>query len=269
MIAMRGVHKSHGSVEVLRGIDVAFARNEKVAIIGPSGSGKSTLLRLLMALERPDAGTIEIAGEAMWTMCRDGRKLPADDAHLRRIRRRLGMVFQQFNLFPHLDVLDNLTIAPRLVLGRSHEQAEENARRWLSTVGLADKAAAYPAQLSGGQKQRVAIARALAMEPDVMLFDEITSGLDPQLVGEVLLVLRRLARETQVTMIIVTHQMDFAREIADRVVLLDGGVVVEDGPPEALFTRPRQPRTREFLRTLLSADAAAPATVSPHPPEIS
>jgi polar amino acid transport system ATP-binding protein len=269
MIALRGVHKSHGPAEILRGIDVAFARNEKVAIIGPSGSGKSTLLRLLMALERPDAGTIEIAGEAMWTMFRDGREVPADDAHLRRIRRRLGMVFQQFNLFPHLNVLDNLTIAPRLVLGRSHELAEENARQWLCTVGLADKVAAYPAQLSGGQKQRVAIARALAMEPDVMLFDEITSGLDPQLVAEVLLVLRQLARDTDVTMIIVTHQMDFASEIADRVLLLDDGVVVEDGPPEALLTRPRQPRTREFLRTVLGSGGAAPATKSPHPSESS
>ncbi len=262
IVCLRDIYKSYGDLAVLRGLAAQFARNEKVAVIGPSGSGKSTLLRLLMTLERPDAGTITVAGESLWTMERDGRALAASDAHLRRMRRHMGMVFQHFNLFPHMDVLHNLTVVPRLVLGLARRQAEEHAYHWLRTVGLEDKANNYPAQLSGGQQQRVAIARALAMEPDVMLFDEITSGLDPELVGEVLQVLHQLARETDVTMIIVTHQMDFAREIADRILFMDGGVVVEEGPPEELLLQPKHPRTREFLRAVLATSAPQPIETS-------
>ena len=253
IVGMRGVDKRFGDEVVLDALDLEVARGERLAIIGGSGSGKSTILRILMTLEGIDGGRVEIDGEPVFTMARDGREAPASEAHLRRIRKKVGMVFQQFNLFPHFTALGNVTEAPRRVLGLSREAAEERGRALLGRVGLAEKADAYPARLSGGQQQRVAIARALAMRPEVMLFDEVTSGLDPELVGEVLDVLRELAREGETTMLIVTHQMRFAREIADRVVFLEGGRIAEEGRPEEIFTEPKRERTREFLRSVLEA----------------
>ncbi len=245
------VNKSFGSTRVLSGLNMDVARGETVAIIGPSGSGKSTLLRVLMTLEGIDSGGVEVEGESVWTTMRDGVERPADERHLRYIRTRLGMVFQQFNLFPHMNVLRNVTEGPRRVLGLSREDAETRARDLLGQVGLEDKTAAYPAQLSGGQQQRVAIARALAMRPAIMLFDEVTSALDPELVGEVLAVMRGLAANSDLTMLIVTHQMDFAREVADRVCFFDGGRILEEGAPEAIFSAPREVRTQAFLSAVL------------------
>jgi polar amino acid transport system ATP-binding protein len=236
-IAIRGLRKRFGSNEVLKGIDFHVASGEVVCVIGPSGSGKSTLLRCVNRLEDPDAGRILI----------DGQDITDPDADIDLLRSRIGMVFQSFNLFPHLSVLRNLTIAQQRVRRRSLEDALEVARRNLERVGLIDKIDAYPAHLSGGQQQRVAIARALSMDPDMMLFDEPTSALDPELVGEVLSVMRRLADEGM-TMMVVTHEMGFAREVADRVVFMDGGVVVEEGPPEAVLGDPRNERTRRFLK---------------------
>lgn len=245
--------KSYGDLEILRGLNCEIAAGEKVSIIGPSGSGKSTLLRLLMTLERPTSGRIEIDGESLWTMPQQGREVPASEAHVRRVRGQIGMVFQHFNLFPHMSVLQNITLAPRLVAQQSSDAAAERARELLGMVGLAEKADAFPAQLSGGQKQRVAIARALAMNPRVMLFDEVTSALDPELVGEVLNVLRQLAHETDMTMLLVTHEMSFARDISDRVLFFDGGVILEEGSPDKIFSAPEQERTRQFLRAVLEA----------------
>jgi polar amino acid transport system ATP-binding protein len=204
-----------------------------------------------MTLERPDGGEIEVDGQAMWSMNRQGKPLPANEAHLRQVRSSLGMVFQHFNLFPHMTVLRNITAAPQLVNGAAPDQASKRATRLLEMVGLADKGDAFPAQLSGGQKQRVGIARALAMEPSVMLFDEVTSALDPELVGEVLEVLRRLAHEEDMTMLVVTHEMNFARDIADRVLFFDQGDIVEQGTPEQIFLAPQQQRTRDFLSRIL------------------
>jgi polar amino acid transport system ATP-binding protein len=251
VIRLCGVSKSYGELQVLQDMDLDIFPGQKVALIGPSGSGKSTILRILMTLEGVDAGRIEIAGESVWTMRRNGREVPADRAHLRRVRGNVGMVFQHFNLFPHMTVLRNVTDAPIHVLGLSRDEAVRRARELLELVGLEDKIEAYPARLSGGQKQRVAIARALAMRPAIMLFDEVTSALDPELVGEVLNVLGKLASESDMTMLIVTHEIRFAREIADRVVFMEGGRVVEDDVPEVIFSRPGQQRTREFLRAVL------------------
>jgi polar amino acid transport system ATP-binding protein len=236
-ILVEGLHKSFGDNHVLRGIDFRVAEGEVVCVIGPSGSGKSTLLRCVNRLEEPSAGSILIEGEDILD----------PDADVDALRSRIGMVFQSFNLFPHLSVLRNLTIAQRRVRGRSEEQATEVARRKLERVGLLEKIDAYPAHLSGGQQQRVAIARALSMEPDMMLFDEPTSALDPELVGEVLEVMRDLAAEGM-TMMIVTHEMGFAREVADRVVFMDAGVVVEEGPPSSVLVDPQHERTRRFLK---------------------
>jgi polar amino acid transport system ATP-binding protein len=236
-IRVEGLQKSFGTNHVLRGIDFRVDVGEVVCVIGPSGSGKSTLLRCVNRLEEADAGSILIEGEDI----RD------PDADVDLLRSRIGMVFQSFNLFPHLSVLRNLTIAQRRVRGRSREEAERVARGNLDRVGLGEKADAYPAHLSGGQQQRVAIARALSMDPDMMLFDEPTSALDPELVGEVLAVMRDLARDGM-TMMIVTHEMGFAREVADRVVFMDGGVVVEEGSPERVLGAPAQERTRRFLQ---------------------
>jgi polar amino acid transport system ATP-binding protein len=247
-IVVSDLHKYFGALEVLKGIDFHVNRGEVVCVIGPSGSGKSTLLRCINQLETATAGKVLISGV----------DVTDPDVDIDGVRRRIGMVFQQFNLFPHLSVLRNLTIAQRRVLGRGKLEAERVARATLSKVGLDDKVDAYPAQLSGGQQQRVAIARALAMGPDLMLFDEPTSALDPELVGDVLAVMRDLAREGM-TMMVVTHEMAFARDVADRVVFMDGGVVVEEGTPAQVLGAPKHPRTKDFLfRVLNPTKAEAP-----------
>ena len=231
------LHKYFGDLEVLKGIDFEVAEGEVVCVIGPSGSGKSTLLRCVNRLEEPTSGTILIEGD----------DITDPDADVDRLRTRIGMVFQQFNLFPHLSVLRNLTIAQTKVLKRSREESDEVAHAVLERVGLLDKIDEYPIHLSGGQQQRVAIARALAMNPDMMLFDEPTSALDPELIGEVLDVMRGLVRDGM-TMMVVTHEMTFAREVADRVIFMDDGVVVEEGPPYSLLVSPKTERARRFLR---------------------
>jgi polar amino acid transport system ATP-binding protein len=236
-IQINDLHKSFGQLEVLKGIDFEVAEQEVVCVIGPSGSGKSTLLRCVNRLEEPTSGTILI----------EGVDITDPDADVDRLRTRIGMVFQSFNLFPHLNVLKNLTIAQTKVLKRSEEEAREVAQAVMERVGLLDKIDEYPIRLSGGQQQRVAIARALAMNPDMMLFDEPTSALDPELVGEVLDVMRGLAHDGM-TMMVVTHEMSFAREVADRVVFMDDGVVVEEGSPNQMLTNPKAERTRRFLR---------------------
>ncbi len=245
------VTKRFGDVTVLDGLDFEVRQGEKVTIIGPSGSGKSTVLRILMTLEPIQEGVVYVGGEPLWHERRGEQLVPAGEAHLRRMRAQMGMVFQQFNLFPHMSVLRNLTEAPMSVLGLSKAEARERAEELLEMVGLADQADKFPAQLSGGQQQRVAIARALAMRPRIMLFDEPTSALDPELVGEVLKIIRRLAREQDLTMLMVTHEMQFARDISDRVCFFDQGVIVESGRPELIFTEPREARTREFLHAVL------------------
>ncbi|HEX6928852.1 MAG TPA: amino acid ABC transporter ATP-binding protein [Gammaproteobacteria bacterium] len=237
------VTKRFGANVVLENFDFALGAGEKVALIGPSGSGKSTVLRIAMTLEDIQGGDVRVHGEPLW---RNGE--PADREQTHRLRAHLGMVFQHFHLFPHLSVLDNLTLAPRLAKNTDAGAATDTARELLDRVGLADKADAWPGQLSGGQKQRVAIARALAMQPDIMLFDEVTSALDPEMVGEVLDVLRELGRTTDMSMLLVTHEMDFAHQFADRVVFMDGGRVVEADTPERLFEQPREDRTRQFLQ---------------------
>ncbi|MFD3656417.1 amino acid ABC transporter ATP-binding protein [Streptomyces sp. NPDC058620] len=246
-IEIRGLHKSFGEVEVLRGIDFTIAAGEVVCVVGPSGSGKSTLLRCVNLLEAPTSGTVTVGGVDM----------SDPDIDLDAMRRRIGMVFQQFNLFPHLSVLDNLTIAQRRVLGRDREKAGRIARENLVKVGLADREDSFPSQLSGGQQQRVAIARALSMGPGLMLFDEPTSALDPELVGDVLGVMRTLADEGM-TMMVVTHEMGFARDVADRVVFMDDGRVVEEGAPEEVLARPEHPRTKAFLARVLNPGAVRP-----------
>ena len=235
-IEVLDLHKSFGDLEVLKGIDFRITPGEVVCVVGPSGSGKSTLLRCVNRLEEATSGTILIEGEDITDI----------DADVDRLRSRIGIVFQAFNLFPHLSVLRNLTLAQRKVRGRSRAEADEVARHNLERVGLSDKVAAYPAHLSGGQQQRVAIARALSMDPDMMLFDEPTSALDPELVGEVLAVMRLLADEGM-TMMVVTHEMGFARDVADRIVFMDEGVVVEEGPPDQILTDPQQERTKRFF----------------------
>ncbi|MFN4071329.1 MAG: amino acid ABC transporter ATP-binding protein [Thermus caldifontis] len=239
IIRIHNLHKWFGSLHVLKGIHLEVAPREKLVIIGPSGSGKSTLIRCINRLEDFQEGEVVV----------DGKDVKEERA-LKEVRREVGMVFQQFNLFPHLTVLENITLAPMRVRGWPREKAERKALELLERVGILDQARKYPAQLSGGQQQRVAIARALAMEPKVMLFDEPTSALDPEMVGEVLDVMRDLARGGM-TMLVVTHEMGFAREVADRVIFMDGGQIVEEGRPEAIFTSPREERTRAFLQRVL------------------
>ena len=241
-LRVEGLHKSFGELEVLRGIDLSVSEHEVVCAIGASGSGKSTLLRCINLLEPIDAGRIVVGGE----------EITAADVDVDRVRRHIGIVFQNFNLFPHMTVLDNVTLAPRRVLRRQRGEAEERADALLIRFGLAEKRDDYPDRLSGGQQQRVAIVRALAMDPALLLLDEVTSALDPELIGEVLNVVRELAADGM-TMVIATHEMGFAREIADRVVFLDDGLVVEEGPPEKIFSEPAQPRTREFLQRIIEA----------------
>nr|WP_298570112.1 amino acid ABC transporter ATP-binding protein [uncultured Mogibacterium sp.] len=240
MIEVKNLEKSFGKNHVLRGINETINEGEVVCIIGPSGSGKSTFLRCLNLLEQPTSGEVIL----------DGEKINAPDRDIDKIREKLGMVFQNFNLFPHMSVLDNITMAPIKVKGQDRSEAEAEARRLLEVVGLLDKAEAYPSSLSGGQKQRVAIARALAMKPEIMLFDEPTSALDPEMVGEVLAVMKQLA-EDGMTMVIVTHEMGFAREVADRVLFIDEGVILEQGTPEEIFGNPQNERTQTFLSMVL------------------
>jgi polar amino acid transport system ATP-binding protein len=251
MVRFRGVTKQYGDLTVLNTLDLEVAPHEKVAIIGPSGSGKTTLLRVLMTLESIEAGVIEVDGQPLTHMPRHGKLVAANATYLRTMRSKIGMVFQHFNLFPHMTALQNCMEAPVYVLGLSKPEAEERATALLDMVGLADKISHYPSHLSGGQQQRVAIARALAMRPQVMLFDEVTSALDPELVGEVLQVIRRLGSAHQLTMLIVTHEMGFAKEFADRVCFFDAGHIVEQGPPEQVFGQPQHERTQAFLSAVL------------------
>ncbi len=240
MISTKGLTKDFGQLKVLRGIDQHVAKGEVVVVIGPSGSGKSTFLRCLNLLEKPSGGSIMF----------DGQEITARGVDIDKVRRKMGMVFQQFNLFPHKKVIDNITLAPVHLKIQTKDEAREKAISLLNRVGLIDKAEAYPAQLSGGQKQRIAIVRALAMDPEVMLFDEPTSALDPEMVGEVLDVMKALAKDGM-TMVVVTHEMGFAREVGDRVLFMDEGMVIEEGTPDQIFLRPKHKRTQDFLSKLL------------------
>ena len=233
-------HFDEGKLKALRGVSADIKRGEVVVVIGPSGSGKSTFLRCLNLLEEPTKGTVTV----------EGVNITDPKVNINKHREKMGMVFQHFNLFPHMTILKNMTLAPRQLLKKSKAEAEEKAMSLLKRVGLADRASAYPSQLSGGQKQRIAIVRALCMEPQVMLFDEPTSALDPEMVGEVLDVMKQLAHEGM-TMVVVTHEMGFAREVADRVIFMDEGKIVEEGTPEEIFNNPQQARTQDFLRKVL------------------
>ena len=248
LLSIKNLQKTYdGKLEVLRNIDLCVEEGETVAIIGPSGSGKSTLLRCATLLTEMTGGSLSYLGEAVVTPGENGKAVYAGKNELRRARSYFGLVFQNFNLFPHRTVLQNLTDAQIRVLKRNKDQAVEKARALLDKMGLSDKESAYPCQLSGGQQQRVAIARALAMDPRILFFDEPTSALDPELTGEVLKIIRELAQE-KMTMVVVTHEMAFARDVAQRVVFMDGGVIVEEGPPEQVFGAPQQERTRKFLQ---------------------
>jgi len=248
MVQLKGVRKRFGNLEVLKGVDLDVGKGEVICILGPSGSGKSTLLRCVNLLAPPEEGEIFLEGQ---DICKGpGSGTGEQSWNLDFVRQRVGMVFQQFNLFPHKTALENVTMAPEKVLGRSKGEAREKGTALLERVGLADKLAQYPERLSGGQQQRVAIARALAMDPHVMLFDEVTSALDPELVKEVLDTMRELAEEGM-TMIVVTHEIGFAHEVADRVVFMDGGVIVEEGPPAEVLESPREERTKQFLGLVL------------------
>ncbi len=253
MVRIEQVHKRFGNLEVLKGVDLEVRPGEVVCIIGPSGSGKTTLLRCINFLETYESGRIFVNDDLVGYRIRDGHLTPAPERDVARVRAETAMVFQQFNLFPHMTALRNVAFGPIKVRGIPKADAEKKAEALLARVGLAEKANSYPNQLSGGQQQRVAIARALAMEPKVMLFDEVTSALDPELVGEVLEVMKGLAASHGVTMIVVTHEMMFAREAADRVVFMDGGVVVEEGAPDVVLGAPRSDRLRSFLRRFTTA----------------
>ncbi len=253
MVRFENVSKRYGSLTVLDGLDLDIHRGEKVSVIGPSGSGKTTVLRMLMTLETINDGVIWVEGEPLTHMKRNGKLVPADINHIRKIRAKIGMVFQSFNLFPHMTAMANCIEAPITVLGMKRSEAEARAAELLDMVGLSQKKGHYPSQLSGGQQQRVAIARALAMRPKIMLFDEVTSALDPELVGEVLEVIRKLGREHDLTMLMVTHQMGFAKEFSDRVCFFHAGKICEQGPPSELFGAPKNERTRQFLHAVLEA----------------
>ncbi len=252
-IRFENVTKRYGQLTVLDGLDLDIAPGEVVAVIGPSGSGKTTVLRVLMTLERINEGVIWIDGEPMNKMRHGDALVAANSTHVRKLRSKIGMVFQSFNLFPHMTVLGNCIEAPIHSLGLPKAEAVARAEALLAKVGLADKRNHYPAQISGGQQQRVAIARALAMQPEILLFDEPTSALDPEMVGEVLEVIRDLARTHSYTMLLVTHQMGFAREVADRVCFFEGGKFIEQGKPDAFFTKPQSPRAAQFLSKVLQA----------------
>lgn len=253
IVRFTGVKKSYGELTVLEDLDFDVGANEIVSIIGPSGSGKTTVLRMLMTLEEIDEGVIYVDGEPLTHMPKGNRLVRANKAHLRRMRSKIGMVFQHFNLFPHMTALQNCMEAPVHVLGLSKQEAQTRSEELLQMVGLQDKMHEHPARLSGGQQQRVAIARALAMRPKVLLFDEVTSALDPEVIGEVLGVIRQLAAEHSLTMIMVTHQMGFAREISDRVCFFYDGKIDEQGSPDKIFDNPENDRTRQFLSAVLDA----------------
>lgn len=250
LVTIKGLRKSFGDVEVLKGVDFAVEKGEVISIIGPSGSGKTTMLRCVNLLERPTGGRIEVDGRVLCEEQPNGSMQFASKAEIREAREHVGMVFQRFNLFPHMTALQNVIEAPMAVKGISRAAASEKAQELLESVGLGHKAGAYPLQLSGGQQQRVAIARALAMEPALMLFDEVTSAVDPELAGEILLVMKRLA-EAGMTMLVVTHEMSFAAEVADRALFIDHGQIVEQGPADEVLSRPQNPRTVSFLRAVL------------------
>jgi polar amino acid transport system ATP-binding protein len=253
IVRFSNVTKRYGPLTVLDSLDLDVAANEIVSIIGPSGSGKTTVLRMLMTLEEIDEGVIYVDREPLTHMAKGGALVRANTAHLRRMRSNIGMVFQHFNLFPHMTALENCMEAPVQVLGLPKAEAQQRAEELLQMVGLADKLHQHPSRLSGGQQQRVAIARALAMRPKIMLFDEVTSALDPELVGEVLNVIRTLASEHSLTMLMVTHEMGFAREISDRVCFFYAGKIAEQGDPGQIFSEPENPRTKQFLSAVLEA----------------
>ncbi|MFC8801063.1 ectoine/hydroxyectoine ABC transporter ATP-binding protein EhuA [Promicromonospora sp. NPDC057138] len=250
-IQFQGVVKQFGHNTVLDGLDFSVAQGDRVTLIGPSGSGKTTILRLLMTLEEADGGLIFVDGEPYTHEMRGDKRVPIPEKRRSLVRRRVGMVFQQFNLFPNMTVLENIIEAPVHVLGKPKAEAIADAEALLDQVGLAEKRDERPTKLSGGQQQRVAIARALAMEPDILLLDEVTSALDPELVADVLGVLRNIAETTDITMLIVTHEMQFAREVSNRVLMFDGGKIIEEADPETIFTSPAHERTQEFLRAVL------------------
>jgi polar amino acid transport system ATP-binding protein len=251
MVRFDQVTKRFDDLVVLNQLDLEVAPAEKLVIIGPSGSGKTTILRVIMTLEHPEEGHVLINGRQLYHEERNGNLVPARQRHIREVRSDVSMVFQHFNLFPHKTVRENITLGPRKVLGLGRDEADQRAAELLEYYGLAEKIDAYPAQLSGGQKQRVAIARASAMRPKIMLFDEVTSALDPELVGEVLRVVRDLAEHTEMTMLIVTHEMQFAAQIADRVVMFDEGRIIEEAPPDQIFNEPQEARTKAFLQAVL------------------
>ena len=253
IIRIDTIVKRYGPLTVLDGLSMEVMPGEKLALIGPSGSGKTTILRILMTLESISGGHIQVDGEQLYHMPVNGSLVDADERHLRKMRAKIGMVFQHFNLFPHKTVLDNVTLAPILTKGVARPAAEKRAMELLDMVGMADKARHVPAQLSGGQKQRAAIARALALSPRIMLFDEVTSALDPELVEEVLNVMKKLADETDMTMLLVTHEMGFAHDFADRILFFDRGRIVEEGKPDEIFRNPKQERTQTFLRKIIAA----------------
>ncbi|GAA3602879.1 ectoine/hydroxyectoine ABC transporter ATP-binding protein EhuA [Marihabitans asiaticum] len=250
-IEFEDVEKKFGKTTVLKDLNFTIGRGERVTLIGPSGSGKTTILRLLMTLEDLTDGYIWVDGDPLTHDRRDGKRVELKPKQIAQVRKRIGMVFQQFNLFPNMSVLDNITEAPIHVLGQSKDEAKENALTLLDRVGLRNRADAHPTQLSGGQQQRVAIARALAMDPEILLLDEVTSALDPELVGDVLGVLEDVAETTDITMLIVTHEMQFARDVSQRVMMFDGGQIVEEAPPEEMFTRPKNERTQKFLEAII------------------
>ncbi|AEF40534.1 ectoine/hydroxyectoine ABC transporter ATP-binding protein EhuA [Hoyosella subflava] len=251
-IRFEDVVKQFGDNVVLDHLNFTVDRGEKVTLIGPSGSGKTTILRLLMTLEKVNEGVIWVDDDPFSHEMRKGALTPASEKYLRQARRKIGMVFQHFNLFPNMTVIENLTEGPVHVLGRSKDEAVDRGRKLLDMVGLAEKENAHPSQLSGGQQQRVAIARALAMDPEILLLDEVTSALDPELVVGVLNVLRDIAHSTDITMLIVTHEMQFARDVSDRILMFDKGRIIEEGAPEQIFTEPRNDRTRTFLHAVIS-----------------
>ncbi|MCT1902800.1 ectoine/hydroxyectoine ABC transporter ATP-binding protein EhuA [Oceanobacillus sojae] len=248
IVTYKDVHKSFGDVEVLKGIDLNIYPAEKVAVIGPSGSGKTTIIRMLMTLEQPTAGDIIVDGHNLWKMEKNGKMVHANDKHLRSIRGDIGMVFQHFNLFPHMTILENCMTAPIHVKKEEKSDVKKRSIEMLERVGLGDKLDNYPNQLSGGQKQRVAMARALVMRPKIMLFDEVTSALDPELVGEVLNVIRDIAENDDMAMVLVTHEMDFALDIADKVLFLDEGVIAEQGTASEVIEHSENPRVQSFLQ---------------------